>query len=321
MPSEPVDEGRFAWLRSQGLGLLCGQATVLLLAIGSVVIARTRDGASAALKLDELRPFFDEPNVAHLWLYLLVPVMGLFALNTVLATWHSVVRKWRSGMRSPFFYGAAVFHVAFLVSLLAHGVNGLWAEERGVVLLTDGWSPLGDGTEARLLGVDLTMGVGGMPRKVQGHVEVRGPGGVETAEVGYNEPLWSDGSTVHLLANWSRQTLAATISDGEATCVAVSGGECALGELRLAVLAIHQSGHWGNAPTAIVETLDDARQRAFLMPGRFEPVAGRRLLLQEVAPSPFMALRTRYAPGVPWAMASAALMGLGVVLLGRRWIR
>lgn len=319
MPSEPQDTGRLAWLRSQGLGLVCGQATVLLLAIGSVVIANTRDGASSQLQLDELRPFFDAPDATHVWLYLLVPVMGLYALNTLLATWSSVARKWRSGMRSPFHYGAAVFHVAFLVSLVAHGVNGLWAQDQGVVALTDGWSPLADGTEARVSGVDVELGPGGMPRRVLGHVEVRDADGTRAVTVGYNQPLWSGSSTVRLLASWARQTLAATITDGRSTCVAVAGGDCVLGELRLAVLAVHRRGHWGDAPTAIVETPE--RERAFLLPGRFEGVSGRRLLLQEVAPTPFMALHTRYAPGVPWAMAAAILLGLGVVLLGRRWIR
>lgn len=321
MPSEATQPGRLAWLRSQGLGLLCGQATVVLLGVGSVIIARTRDTDSAALRLDEIRPFFDAPSLTHWWFYLLVPVLGLYALNTVLATWDSVTHKWRLGMRSPFKYGAAVFHLAFLVSLLAHGVNGLWASEDGVVLLTDGWTPLGDGRDARLLGIDVETSDSGMPRRIHGHVEVRGPAGVEKTEVGYNEPISAGfGSTLHLLANWQRATLSATITDGESTCVAVPGSGCALGDMELAVLAVHERGHWGNIPTAIVETTGPAPTRLFLMAGRFDVVGSKRLLLQEVAPTPLMILRARSSPGSPWALAAALLMGLGVVLLGRRWI-
>ncbi len=39
---------RWSWLSSQGLGVLCGQATVLLLAVDSIVLAATRDGISVS---------------------------------------------------------------------------------------------------------------------------------------------------------------------------------------------------------------------------------------------------------------------------------
>ena len=92
MPSDsPAGRDRLAWLRSQGLGLCCGLATVALLAIGSFVIPATRDGASAGIGMDDLRGFFDPPRFAHLWLYLLFPVAALYAVNTVLATWDTVI--------------------------------------------------------------------------------------------------------------------------------------------------------------------------------------------------------------------------------------
>jgi hypothetical protein len=90
-----------AWLFSQGLGVLCGQATVLLLAIGSVVLTATREGASASIEMDDVRAFFDPPSVVHLWFYLLVTVLAVYALNTTLATCQNMARKWRAGVRAP----------------------------------------------------------------------------------------------------------------------------------------------------------------------------------------------------------------------------
>ena len=58
---------RWAWLRSQGLGLVCGFATVLLFAIGSVVISATRDGASSAIHMDDLRGFFEITHAIHIF--------------------------------------------------------------------------------------------------------------------------------------------------------------------------------------------------------------------------------------------------------------
>ena len=87
---------RWEWLWSQGLGVLCGQATVLLLAVGSVCLAVTRGGESAAIVMDDIRGFFTAPSRVQLWFYLLLPVLSLYALNTALATWRNVVRRWRN---------------------------------------------------------------------------------------------------------------------------------------------------------------------------------------------------------------------------------
>ncbi|MHB8876666.1 MAG: hypothetical protein ACYC8T_23470, partial [Myxococcaceae bacterium] len=138
-------------LRSQGLGLLCGQATVVLLGVGSVVLAATRDGASARVGLDDLTAFFRFPSVAHLWLYLLVPVLGLYALNTALCTWDSVLAKWRRGVRELSPYAPVVMHLGFLLALVAHGVGGLWNREREPAVLGTGWTSLPGGEQARLL--------------------------------------------------------------------------------------------------------------------------------------------------------------------------
>jgi len=134
MPSDSRGE-RLAWLRSQGLGLACGLATVALLAIGSFVLAATRDGASAAVGMDDLRGFFAPPHLAHLWLYLLFPVAALYAVNTVLATWDTVTRRWRGGARAPSAYAASVVHVGFLLALAAHAVGGFLGEDRGAVVV------------------------------------------------------------------------------------------------------------------------------------------------------------------------------------------
>ena len=96
------------WLRSQELGLACGLATVALLAVGSVVLPATADGASKGIALDDVRPFFDRPSSTHAWFYGLVAVLAAYALNTALATWHSVTRRWRAGVRAPTAYAPMI---------------------------------------------------------------------------------------------------------------------------------------------------------------------------------------------------------------------
>lgn len=182
--------GRFAWLRSQGLGLLCGFGTVLLLAVGSVILQATRDGASAAVGLDDLRGFFAPPAAVHWWFYALMALAALYGLNTLLATWDTVVRKWRAGVRSPGPYAASVIHVGFLVAMFGHALGGFTSQDFDGAIVTERWSDVPGFGEARLLALEVDAMPNGMPRSARATLAVRDPdGNVRQEIVDYNQPL------------------------------------------------------------------------------------------------------------------------------------
>jgi hypothetical protein len=237
-----------AWLRSQGLGLVCGFGTVLLLAVGSFVLVATRDGASAGVHVDDLRAFFAPPAGAHAWLYALGALALLYGLNTLLATWESVVRRWRAGVRAPTAYAAAIIHVGFLVAMAGHALGGFTSEEYDPVVVTERWTELPLFGEARLVSLEADAMPNGMPRSARATLAVRGADGAVRREVvDYNQPL-SEGFGARL----------ALLSD------------------------------FGEVPV---------------------PGLGVR---------PALLLRPRRAPANPWALASAFLVGAGVILLWRR---
>lgn len=246
MPSDrPARPRWLLMLRSQGLGLFCGQLAVLLLGLGSVVLAATREGASAAVQLDDLRAFFAPPSGVHLWLYLLIVVLVLYGLNTALCTWHSTLRKWRSGQRSPSAHAPAVLHLAFLVALVAHLIGGLGGgEQPPQVLTTTAWTPLDPQRRARLLTLRLDRHPDGSLRQARARLTLVEAGAGREVELRYNRPLVFEAGT------------------------------------RLVLLA-----------------------GVFQQPGL----------------PPEIALRVREAPGMPWALASALLLLLGLALLHRRW--
>ncbi|HOU53601.1 MAG TPA: hypothetical protein PLQ97_06700 [Myxococcota bacterium] len=237
-------------VRSQGFGVVMGLSTVVLLAVGSVVLVITAEGASAAVALDDVTAFFRSPSPWHLWLYLLLPVLALYGLSTLLATWDSVLDAWRAGRRRPSAYAPALIHVAFLGMLLAHGVGGFLGAEHGVVRVGPWWTDLPGGRQARALDVQVDAHPDGSPRQVTATLEVRDPDGTtDRREVAYNRPL----------------------IDG-------------LGrDLLLLVRAVQMPGGQGGALVPVV------------------------------------VLRARHAPGNPWALASAVLLGLGLLAMGRRW--
>jgi hypothetical protein len=310
-------------LRSQGLGLACGFATVALLAIGSVVLAATRDGASAGVHMDDLRAFFSPPRAAHAWFYLLLPVAGLYALNTVLATWDTVTRKWRIGIRAPTAYAASVIHLGFLLALLAHAVGGLLGRDGDGVLVAGEWRRVPGFGQARLLSLEVDALPDGMPKEVRARLELRDPAG-RTSEriVGYNAPLSAGGGArLALLADLG-QVRVARLDSGSGTCVLAEGQSCELGGEPLALLGF-APGRGGAAvpflrargPSGAVEV------RAVPQGGELALPGGAAVRLSGVAREPAVVLRTRDAPGNPWALASALLVSIGVALLWRKLVR
>jgi hypothetical protein len=247
MAGEPVPPRArrvLAVLRSPELGLVCGAAVVVLLALGSFAIAATRDGASSGLRTDEVLPFFEQPSAWHAWFYLLLPICALYALNTILCTWDTTVDRWKKGQRSPWQHGPAVVHVGFLLALLAHLVGALGADEGEPLGVTAEWTDLGDGRQARVVDLRPEAHPNGQLKQLLATLEVREGGAdapAERVEVGFNRPLFSR--------------------------------------------------------------------------------AGSRLLLLAGADrGPVVFLRPRDAPGIPWALGAAVVMGLGLVLMGRRWL-
>ncbi len=316
-------EGRLAWLRSQGLGLACGLATVALLAVGSFVLAATREGASAGIAMDDLRGFFAPPRLAHLWLYLLFPVAGLYAVNTVLATWDTVARRWRAGARAPSAYAASVVHAGFLLALVAHAAAGFRAEDRGEVLVSAGWQAVPGFGEARLVSLEVDPLPGGMPRTVTARLEVRdAEGRVRPETVGYNAPLSAaGGSRLALLGDFGRVRVARLASGGEG-CALAEGQGCTIAGQPVSLVALGPGPGGGAAALVRARGPSGADGPRWLGPdGELALAGGRPLQLESVAVAPGVLLRVRAAPGTPWALAAAVVLTAGLALMWRKLAR
>jgi hypothetical protein len=310
-------------LRSQGLGVACGLATVALLAIGSVVMAATADGASAGIAMDDVRPFLERPSPWHAWFYALVVVLAVYALNVVLCTWDQSVRLWRTRSRSLRTWAPVVIHAAFPLALVAHGVGGLWGEERGMVTLGPDWTALPDGREARVTDVVEETHPDGRARQTRVAVDVRSPGGeARREEVSWNGPLSSGlGSDLLLLARTSRQARSVGVAIGDASCEAPVGGTCRLGDHAVVVKRAAMSGHWGDTPVAFlrVEGPDKTDETFLWTGGEARLRDGATVRVTSITDAPTVLLRSRHAPGNPWALAAAVVLAIGLVMMGRRW--
>jgi hypothetical protein len=310
-----------AWLFSQGLGVICGQATVLLLAIGSVVLATTREGASASIAMDDMRAFFEPPSVIHLWFYLLVLVLTLYALNTTLATCQNVAKKWRAGIRAPRFYAPAVIHVAFLVGLLAHGVGGIELERLAV---GPSWTQLGEGREARVTGLEVDSNPDGSMQQLRASVETRDAEGssAETV-VYYNGPLSRGlGSELMLLVR-PNSVPTLLLARGGDRCDLEVEGACDLGDARAELLYLHPPLQPGQSPFAQLRVQNagggDTETLSLTLGGSKQLSDGSLLVAEDLQARPAILLRHRLAPGNPLALLSSILLGLGLLMMWRRF--
>lgn len=312
-----------AWLSSQGLGIVCGQTTVLLLACGSAVLAATREGVSAGIQMDDVRVFFTAPSPVHTWFYLLVPVLGLYALNTFLATWKSVAQKWRNGTRTPRAYAAPVIHVAFLVALVAHLVGGLGSIEQGQVTVDERWSELGDGREARLVNLDIAPLPDGGIKQVHASLEIRDrTGALSSAVVHYNGPLSRGfGSDLLLLMGPSAVPSGVRVAQGELRCELAVEEDCQLAGVTVGLLYVLSSERRGMGAVARLRARTTSGTEDFWLGERQQRRLsdGSLLAFEAVTTSPAIRLHRRHAPGNPWALLAAILLVLGLGLMWRRF--
>jgi hypothetical protein len=315
------------WLFSQGLGLLCGQATVLLLAIGSVVLSATRGGASAMIGMDDIRGFFTPYSPVHTWFYLLIPVLGLYGLNTLLATCRSVLRKWRAGARFAQAYAPSVIHLAFLFSLVAHLIGGLGSGETGQVLLGPGWMNLDEKRQARVTELEIERLPDGGTKQVWATIETRDTEGrVATSMVSYNGPLSSGlGSDLFLLIRPMPVSVAELQLQGpEARCALQLDAVCQLGELQVSFLYLQPPTKGSRSALARLRVGKPAggpSEAFWLSPGQRRKLAdGSILSFEGLTTQPAVLMRGRHAPGNPWALLASILLGLGLVMMWRRFL-
>jgi len=324
-PASATADGRWGWLYSQGLGVLCGQAAVVLLAIGSVVLAATRSGASRSIAMDDIRGFFVAPSAVHVWFYLLLPVLLLYALNVTLATWRNVTRKWRDGVRAPRSYAPAVVHAAFLVGLLAHLVGGLGGAELGRVVVGPSWGNLGDGRQARVTALEIDRHPNGSTKQVRASLEIRdAEGAVSPAVIRYNGPL-SRGLGSDLLLLVRPETVPSVrLVRGPFRCDVEVEGSCDLGGVRAELLYLHPPPGPTREAFARVRVWGAGGSGTdvfWLMPGQAKPLAdGSLLSLGGVETRPGLVLQHRHAPGDPWALLASVLLTIGLAMMWRRFL-
>jgi hypothetical protein len=162
-----------------------------------------------------------------------------------------------------------------------------------------------------------------MPKAVRARLELRdGAGRVTEETVDYNAPLSSGGGArLALLADLGRIPIA-RIASGSDSCALAEGQGCEIGGEPLALLGFAPGR--GGRPAALVRARGPSggvEVRAVALDAELALPGGGTLHFAALSREPAVLLRTREAPGNPWALAASIFMAAGVALLWRKLAR
>ena len=113
------------------------------------------------------------------------------------------------------------------------------------------------------------------------------------------------------------------LARGEDRCDVEVERACELGDARVELLYLHpplQAGQSGFAQLRVQTSSDAGTETFSLTPGQSKPLAdGSLLAIEGLEARPALLLRHRRAPGNPFALLASILLGLGLLLMWRRF--
>jgi len=193
MPSSGLASRAVALLASTKLAIVLGFTACGLLAWASWVVPPPR--SREALPFSEsFAVFFDPVQARYWWFYALFAVITLYAVNAILGTARSVLRRRARGQLDQRFLGVTGLHLGLIGALFAHLFAGLSAGAELSAVLSDEPTPIA-GHELALISYSPVSNPDGTLRTATARVSVDG---VER-NLAYNQPIFFDYFTRYLL--------------------------------------------------------------------------------------------------------------------------
>ncbi len=310
-------------LKSKKLGIIVGFATAGLLIVGSLQM-NFYPASYTGLAGGDIRFFFDKPSLAHWWFYLLFLGLAIYGINAFLCTLDGVLARLRAGATNLTLYGGSICHLAFLITLLAHLMGGLYASPEKSLTIGESPTPFGD-LELRVAGLETTEYPNGMPKEVRALVKIK-KGDKETEQIlGYNQPVTLGlGVKEFLLRNYGEAPQGVILKvDGKPQQVAVKESLSINGaRVQVAGLFMHPNlqrpvvrliaNKEGEQPRQVYVTLGEASNKV---------VEGAQVFFEDIKVSKAVAVGLKENPSVPVALGAVLLFCVGVALVIVRLIK
>ncbi|HBG46227.1 MAG TPA: hypothetical protein DDW94_04465 [Deltaproteobacteria bacterium] len=267
-----------------------------------------------------------------LWVYLLMVLMALFAINTAVCT---IDKVWSiAASRKPWqSFFPHIVHIGFLIALLGHLIGSIWGFRSYGNLLYKGESipvPNQPGLHVRLDGVDMRTSQDGEIEYLKtGLTLLKDDKSVAVAgEAGINSPLIYKGIAFYHLDQGESPTGLVLDIDGSSVEVKLDGAFTAPdgSHFRLGVLypdfAIDGSGRpysrTGEFANPHIEVISGDGKASFLdvsAPGSRLRHGGHAITLTDYVYSPYVVLTINKDPGITYIIIGSIVLVAGMALL------
>lgn len=311
-------------LKSKKLGIVAGFTAAGLLIFGSLLINFLPEHYQG-LSGEDITFFFKNPSLLNIWFYLLFAGLVVYGLNSFFCTLEAVTTRLRAGVKDPSLYGGSVIHVAFMLTLVAHLVGGLYTtQERPVTI---GERPVQYGNvEIRLVDLETTQYPDGMPREVRASLRVKKAGVEESRVLGYNQPLLLDmGAREFLLRDYGSMPQGVVLRVGGKPYNLKVKDSLNVNGYQLQVAGLIMPPAY-NMPVArlVADKGDGVRPEQVFLPlgdTNSQTINGLRVVFEDVKVSKAVVVGLKENPSIPLALGTTLLFCVGVALVVWRLLR
>ncbi len=310
-------------LKSKKLGIIIGFATAGLLMIGSLQMNFYPE-PYAGLAGGDIRFFFDRPSLAHWWFYLLFLGFWVYGVNAFFCTLDSVLVRLRAGASNLTLYGGSICHLAFLVTLLAHLIGGLYTGQEKPLTIGEGPTPFED-AEFRLVGLETTEYPNGMPKEVRAAVKIR-KGDRETQQIlGYNHPITLEyGRKEFLLKNYGEAPQGVVLRVAEKSHNLSMKESLNINGFRVQVAGLFMHPNLQRPVVRLIANKDGEQpKQVYVTLGEASPkvVEGAQIFFEDIKVSRAVQVGLKENPSIPLALGAILLFSVGVALVIVRLVK
>ncbi|HHT9118125.1 MAG TPA: hypothetical protein ACFYD1_05800 [Candidatus Hypogeohydataceae bacterium YC38] len=315
-------------LKSKKLGIGAGFTATGLLIFGSLLM-NFMPQPYQGLSGEDITFFFKNPKLLHGWFYLLFATLVLYGLNSFFCTLDSVLVRLRRGastrgaLSALTLYGGSVIHVAFMVTLLAHLVGGLYTRQGRPITIDENPIRYGD-VEIRLTDLETTQYPNGMPREVRASLRLK-KGDVEIKKtLGYNQPLLLDlGAKEFLLKDYGSVPQEVVLRVGDKAHSLKLRESFSLNGSQVVLAGLFLPPEFEMPAVGLVANHADRKPEQFLVPigeGNSREVNGARVVFEDLKVSQAVVVDLRENPSVPLAFGAVLLFCVGVAMVIMRLV-
>ena len=306
----------------RNLGFILSLIVVLNLAIGSLVMNIYADIYPPFFPFD-LNYFFDPIRAEHSWLYALIITFFIFSINLTACLIESAVELVQSNTQRLRRSAALLIHLALLLTMGAHLLDGFYGETQQGTISNDGVLIPGIGL-VNTTSVNNIYHPDGSLKDTEVILNIeRADGEKQVQRIAYNEPaIFDNGEWEIIIQSGNKQAtgfvLAHIKGGGEIALTDDRAHELKSGFIALQGMVQTKMGpfaqiswkpHQSNRETKIIALNSSAGQHSKLN------LSGELYQFKELIYEPSAAVMVRYNPAILLVILALIIASIGLILL------